>query len=332
MHNLDLERVIQEIKDRNASVVLLQLPDGLRNTAFSLTQTLNEITGAEIIISGDSCYGACDLALTQAETVKADLIIHYGHSPMIESEIPVLYVEAAYDFNAVALAEKAFPLVRDWKGVGLTTTIQHIHLLQEIAAVLQNKGIRTNIGKGKPIHPGQILGCDYTAVRAIAENVQGFLYIGAGRFHPTGLAATIGKPIVIANPYTMETGLLPEKVVTRLAMKRMAAINNAKSAEKWSILVSTKPGQKNIAQAKHLKKILYDNGRKAAIILLDEINPQTLTNFSEAQAFVNTACPRIALDNHSDSMRPILTPKETLIALKQRLWETTWGQGYLEDN
>jgi 2-(3-amino-3-carboxypropyl)histidine synthase len=251
---------------------------------------------------------------------------------MIESETPVLYVEAAYDFNAVALAEKAFPLVSEWEGVGLTTTIQHIHLLQEIAAALQNRGIHTDIGKGKQTHPGQILGCDYTAARAIAENVQGFLHIGAGRFHPIGLAATIGKPIVTANPYTMEAEVLPEKEVTRLAMKRMAAINNARAAEKWSILVSTKPGQKNIAQAKHLKKVLIENGRKAATILLDEINPHTLRNFSETDAFVDTACPRIAIDNLPDIIRPILTPTEALIALRQKQWETTWGQGYLEDN
>ncbi len=332
MHNLDLERVIQEIKEHAASIVLLQLPDGLRNTAFTLAQTLNENTGAEIIISGDSCYGACDLALTQAEIVNADLIVHYGHSPMIESKTPVLYVEAAYDFNAVTLAEKAFPLVRDWGRVGLTTTLQHVHLLQEVAAELQNKGIHTDIGKGKPTHPGQILGCDYTAAREIAENVQGFLHIGAGRFHPMGLAATIGKPIVIANPYSMETEILQEKEVTRLAMKRMAAINNARSAEKWSVLVSTKPGQKNISQAKYLKKILSSDGRKVTIILLDEINPQTLTNFSETQAFVDTACPRIALDNPPDIIQPILTPTETLIALKKKLWEETWGQGYLEEN
>lgn len=332
MYNLDQERVIQVIEERNASIVLLQLPDGLRHTAFTLAQMLNEVTGAEIIISGDSCYGACDLALTQAKTIDADLIIHYGHSPMIETKTPVLYVEAAFDFDVIPLATKAFSLICDWDAVGLTTTIQHIHLLQEIASALNSKGIRTAIGKGNPTHPGQILGCDYSAARAVVENVQGYLHIGAGRFHPLGLAATIGKPIVTANPYTMEIGLLQNKEVTRLAMKRMAAINNARSAEKWSILVSTKPGQKNVVQAKYLKKILIERGRKTTIILLDEINQRVLTNFSETQAFVDTACPRIALDNPPDTLRPILTPTETLIALNYKQWETTWGQGYLEDS
>ncbi|MBW2647567.1 MAG: diphthamide biosynthesis enzyme Dph2, partial [Deltaproteobacteria bacterium] len=297
MYDLDQDRVAREIKERNATRVLLQLPDGLRPTAFALVQTLTEQTGAEVIISGDSCYGACDLALPQAQSIDADLIVHYGHSPMIETETPVLYVEAAYDFDAPTLVEKALPLIRDWDGVGLTTTIQHIHLLKQIADTLQAHGIRSATGAGTTTHPGQILGCDYTAARAIAEDVEGYLHIGAGRFHPLGLAITIGKPIATANPYTMEAELLPEREVTRLAMKRMAAINAAKDAQTWGILVSTKPGQRHILKARRLRQVLTEHGRHATIILLDKITTQTLANFTEPQAYVDTACPRIAIDN-----------------------------------
>jgi 2-(3-amino-3-carboxypropyl)histidine synthase len=330
MHDLDQERVAREIKERKAERVLLQLPDGLRPTAFALARTLTEQTGAEIIISGDSCYGACDLALTQAQTIEADFIVHYGHSPMIQTETPVLYVEATYDFDAPALALSALPLVKDWDGVGLTTTIQHIHLLHQVADTLQAHGVRTITGTGSTTHPGQILGCDYTAARAIAKDIEGYLHIGAGRFHPLGLAATTGKPIVTANPYTMEAQLLPERDVTHLAMRRMAAINAAKDAQIWGILVSTKPGQRHIPEARRLQRLLTKHGRDASIILLDMITTDTLANFTEPQAYVDTACPRIAIDNPPDTIRPTLTPHETLIALKEKQWETTWAQGYLE--
>ena len=330
MHDLAQERVAREIKERNAKRVLIQLPDGLRPTAFTLARTLTEQTGAEIIISGDSCYGACDLALTQAQTIEADLIIHYGHSPMIKTETPVLYVEAAYDFDASALALTALPLVKNWDGVGLTTTIQHVHLLQEVADTLQAHGVRTVTGTGTTTHPGQILGCDYTAARAVADTVWGYLHIGAGRFHPLGLATTTGKPVATANPYTMEAQQLPERDVTHLAMKRMAAINAAKDAQTWGILVSTKLGQCHIPQARRLQRILTQHGRQATILLLDMITRDTLANFTEPQAYVDTACPRIAIDNPPDTSRPTLTPNETLIALNQKQWENTWTQGYLE--
>jgi 2-(3-amino-3-carboxypropyl)histidine synthase len=250
---------------------------------------------------------------------------------MIQSETPVLYVEAAYDFDAPALAEKALPLIRDWDGVGLTTTIQHVHMLQEITDTLQAHSVRTATGTGAPTHPGQILGCDYTAARAIADTVEGYLHIGAGRFHPLGLAATTGKPIATANPYTMEAELLPEREVTHLAMKRMAAINAAKTAQTWGILVSTKPGQRHIPQARRLQRLLTENGRHATIILLDEINTHTLANFTEPQAYVETACPRIAMDNPPDTTRPTLTVNEAFIALNQKTWENTWAKNYLEE-
>ncbi|KKK50335.1 hypothetical protein LCGC14_3126060, partial [marine sediment metagenome] len=40
---------------------------------------------------------------------------------------------------------------------------------QEVADTLQAHGVRTATGTGTPTHPGQILGCDYTAARAIAS-------------------------------------------------------------------------------------------------------------------------------------------------------------------
>ena len=60
------------------------------------------------------------------------------------------------------------------------------------------------------------------------------------------------------------------------------------------------------------------------------ITTDTLANFIEPQAYVDTACPRIAIDNPPDTTRPTLTPNETLIALNEKKWENTWAQGYLE--
>ncbi len=330
MYNLDQDRVAREIKERKATRVLLQVPAGLRPTAFTLAQTLTEETGAEIIISGDSCFGACDLALIPAQTIEADLIVHYGHSLMIKSKTPVLYVEAAYDFDAPALALKALPLIKNWAQVGLTTTVQHVHRLREVADTLQANGLLISIGNGNPTYPGQVLGCDYTAARAIADDIQGYLHIGAGRFHPLGLAATTGKPIATANPYTMETQLLPEREVKVLAMKRMAAIHAARNAQTWGILVSTKPGQCHIPLARRFQRLFTEHGRQASIILLDMITSDALANFTEPQAYVDTACPRIAIDNPPDTTRPTLTPNEVLISLKKKTWEDSWAKGYLE--
>ncbi len=104
MYDLETERAADEIRRLDARRVLVQLPDGLRPGGLTLARELRELTGATVILSGDSCYGACDLALTQADAVGADLIIHYGHSPMLQAPgTPVLYIEARIGFDAETL-------------------------------------------------------------------------------------------------------------------------------------------------------------------------------------------------------------------------------------
>ena len=176
MYNLEVKRVAEEIQRHEASKVLLQLPDGLRPTAFALLRDLKQQTDATIILSGDSCYGACDLATTQARAVNADMIVHYGHSKMIEAEIPVVYVNASYDFNVQKLMKKALPLVEEWKGIGLTTTIQHVHRLPEVSLFLEEKGLKPFIGISNTLNLGQITGCNYDAATKIVSKVQGYLF------------------------------------------------------------------------------------------------------------------------------------------------------------
>ncbi|GAF80580.1 unnamed protein product, partial [marine sediment metagenome] len=147
MYDLETERAADEIRRLDARRVLVQLPDGLRPGGLTLARELRELTGATVILSGDSCYGACDLALTQADAVDADLIIHYGHSPMLQAPgTPVLYIEARIGFDAEALLAQARPHLKDWATIGLTTTVQHIHKLEEIAESLRKAGHDAIIG------------------------------------------------------------------------------------------------------------------------------------------------------------------------------------------
>jgi len=331
MYDLETERVASEIKDTGARRVLLQLPDGLRPVAISLAETLREFTGAEILISGDSCYGACDLALIPAREIGADLIVHYGHSMMLETETPVIYVEARVGFDAPALVEKALPHISRWGKTGLATTVQHAHKLEAVKEALEGSGVEVVIGGGRTTHPGQVLGCNYETAEEVADSVDGFLFIGAGKFHALGLAMSTGKPIVIANPYLMEVDELDEREVTRFAMKRMAAITYAKEVVTLGIIVSVKSGQNRMAVAEELRERLEKGGKRAPIIVLDEVNALSLGNFTEVEAFIDTACPRIAVDGLAGLAKPVLTITEAQIMLGERRWEDTWGRGYIND-
>lgn len=332
MYDLETPRVAQEIINRKAKRVLIQLPDGLRPRAFQLTCVLRSLTNAEILLSGDSCYGACDLAVNAADSLDADLIVHYGHSDIfVKTSIPIIYVDARVEYPVEEILETVLSFINDWKVVGLTTTIQHAKQLPEVTETLKKADKIPVLGKSvSGTYEGQILGCDYTAAQAIANQVDGFLFIGAGRFHPLGLASSTGKPVVLVNPYLQTASVLDEKEVMLFAKRRMAAINAAKAASKIGIVVSTKPGQFQLQIAKELRDKLASQGKEAELIVLDEVTAIKLRNFTEAEAFISTACPRIAIDGLADLENPFLSILEAEIMLGNKRWEKSWGISYIE--
>jgi 2-(3-amino-3-carboxypropyl)histidine synthase len=76
-----------------------------------------------------------------------------------------------------------------------------------------------------------------------------------------------------------------------------------------------------MALAKEIKKTLEDAGMEAYIILADNINPDILLPYLELEAFVVSACPRIAIDDSQMYKKPLLTPQELEIVLDKRQWE-----------
>jgi 2-(3-amino-3-carboxypropyl)histidine synthase len=332
LYHLELERVVEEIKGRGVDRVLLQLPDGLRPLAFQMVKALRESTGAQVFLSGDSCYGACDLAVNQARELSVGLVVHYGHSRMAEDgDVPVLYVHAEVDLDARALVEEAAPHLSRWRRIGLVTTVQHVHMVDEIRGELRGRGFTVYVGEGgeRAPHPGQVLGCYYGNAQAVAGDVEAYLYVGGGEFHPKGLILSTGKPVVVANPFTATVSLMTEDDLMQLAKKRVAQIAATRDAERIGVLVSSKPGQRATMAAETLQSRFAAKGYEAVIIYLDEVRAEHLNNFVEAQAFVNTACPRVAVDGVSGVDRPILTVLEAEVVLGDRLWEDIWGDGYL---
>jgi 2-(3-amino-3-carboxypropyl)histidine synthase len=332
MYELELERVAAEIGKRGARRVLLQLPDGMRPFAFQIAEYIRKATSAEVIISGDSCYGACDLASRQATELDTDLLIHYGHASFVaEPGIPVLYVEARIPIDVSKMVEAVLPSIEGWGSVGLTSTVQHTPQLKEVAEALSHHGVKALVGEGAGITPeeGQVLGCSYSAATRLSEDVDGYIFIGGGRFHALGLALTTGKTIVVANPYNGSVTRLDESELMQLAKRRMAAITAAMTAKTIGVLVSSKPGQRALAEAMILAEKLGDKEKTAFLIYLDEVRAEQLNNFTEPEAFIETACPRIAIDGVAGVERPVLTATEARVLLGEKTWKETWGRGYL---
>ena len=107
----------------------------------------------------------------------------------------------------------------------------------------------------------------------------------------------------------------------RILRIRFARITKARDAKKWGIIVSSKEGQYRLELANQIKKLLKDHGMEGFIIMVDNVNPDVLLPYFDLDAFVVTACPRIAIDDSQMYKKPLITPQELEIVLDKREWE-----------
>ncbi len=274
----------------------LQAPEGLKRTLPRLADDLRR-RGYSVIISGDPCYGACDLDLAARD--RADILIHIGHTPVDNTE-RVIYEPWLVDGDLTVIT-RVIPHLRE-KKVGLVTTIQHIHLLQKAVRILRDAGIEPVI-KGpfaRTPCPGQVLGCSFDAAKT--TKTAEIIFLGTGLFHPIGIQIATQARVLACDPIT---GRIEQPDADRLLRIRYGLIEKARSAQSYGIIVSSKTGQNRRALAEYLAHL----SDKAQLIIMREVTPDQLLNLGFA-CYVNTACPRLAYDDQVRFPVPLLTPGE----------------------
>jgi 2-(3-amino-3-carboxypropyl)histidine synthase len=325
------ERIKKEIERYGAKRVLLQMPQGLKPEATKLAQVVEQ-AGAVPIISSDPCYGACDIALTEAEGLGVDLVVHFGHAKMVkEGKIPAIYIETHAKIEIQQALTAALPLLENYTKIGLTTSIQHIDALTDAKQFLVGAGKTVQVSDaGHLPHPGQVIGCNYSNAKIIADRVDAFLFIGGGIFHALGIALGTNKPTIIADPYDNRAYSITDQA-DRLLKQRYASIMEARPAKTIGVLVGVKLGQRHLDQALKAKTAIEKSGRSAYILAGREITPDALMEFQNIDAFVNTACPRISLDAPGKFQKPILTFNELMVALGETEWNDMIKKGLFEN-
>ena len=316
MHEVSMGEILEKLREMNAKRVLIQTPEGLKRDAQALADFL-EGNGIEVLISGDINYGACDPADREAKALGCDALIHLGHSYMrLNLEVPTIFVPAFAKVDVISALEKNLAEIRKLgRRIALVTTAQHIHQLGEAREFLEEKGFEVLVGKGdsRVSWPGQVLGCNFSAARVDAEGV---LFIGAGYFHPLGVAMAVKKPTLAVNPYSGDA-VWVDKEAERLVRKRWAQIAKAMEAQRFGVITSTKKGQLRLAEARRIVKLLRERGKYARLIVMNHINYPALEGF-DFDAYVVVACPRVPIDDYENWRKPVLTPREVEILLGLR--------------
>mgnify|MGYP005831901063 CR=1 FL=1 len=330
LFNLEEKRLADEIRKHRAKRVLIQLPEGLKPKAPRIAAIVENV-GAQAFISADPCYGACDLATCDAQQISADLIVHYGHTETIKQTIvPVTYFEGRANVNVEVAVKKALPWLKSWKNIGLITTVQHVHKLDVAKDILIKANKTVMIGDARHLkYAGQVIGCDYSNAKAIESQIDAFLFVGGGKFHALGVSLATSKPTIVADPYEKRAYSI-EAEAQKIRKQRMTQVSEAKKTKTFGVLIGLKPGQNRLQQAVEIKKKLEGKGKNAWLFVLKEIVPETLMQFPVVDAFVNTACPRLTLDDASMFKKPILTINETLYLIEEIDWETLCRKGWFE--
>ncbi len=78
-YELELDKILREIKKQRAKLICLQFPRGLANKATEIADFIETNTKAKCLIWIGPTFGACDLPPLDLYP-KVDLLIHFGHT------------------------------------------------------------------------------------------------------------------------------------------------------------------------------------------------------------------------------------------------------------
>ncbi|MDP7116079.1 MAG: diphthamide biosynthesis enzyme Dph2 [Candidatus Woesearchaeota archaeon] len=327
--NFEIEKVVKEIKKKKANVVLLQFPEGIKQDALGISKTIEAKAHVDCIVSGETCWGGCDIDSAEARQVGADLIVHFGHAPFFKVNFPVFYVDVEDKVKLLPLAKKSLSHLKDKKSIGLVSAIQHVGKLDELRNYFDKQGKDVYIpgAKGYAFTSGHVIGCEYSGLKSVKNKVDVVLVVG-NQFHGLGAALALpDKEVLLLDAYNNKVEDMDE--LRRKSMKqRAASIARFKDAKKVGIIVGLKPGQR-FGKPDGLKKALEKQGKEVIIITMREMTPDKIYNFYNVEGFIELACPRIAVDDYGKYKKPIITFKEAMVVIGKKKWSDLLEEGFV---
>lgn len=197
-------------------------------------------------------------------------------------------------------------------------TIQFSNAIRAVKPELENLGFRVLIPQSKPLSAGEVLGCTAPSVKLqdCAGKDDVIIFVADGRFHLE--AFMIANPELRAFRYDPYLGKLFLEEYDHEGMKenRRKAIERAKGAKTWGIVLGTLGRQGNPMSLNRLEVKLRDKGLDYMVVLISELSPKKMELFGDAvDAWVQIACPRLSIDWGDAFKKPLLTTFEAEIAL-----------------
>lgn len=292
---IDEDMIFSEIRRRSPSSVSLNGPDGMLPQVQQTARNITAAFGIPAYVVADTTWGSCDTNVGAAQTLAAGIHFNIGHGISINELDGAVMVNAYDDISFAKVARKYARMVSG--RTGLLTDSQHLHRMGQVRTILEDAGITVVIGAGKgQLNDGQVFGCEFYPADSIRDDVDSYAFLGQSNFHAAGVALATGRPVYVLDPYFNEVREVSE-FAARLRKQATASIYKAAEMERYGIVVGLREGQLSRVVALKFYKELTELGRQPQIFALTDITNERLRNLRDVDAFIQTACPRISIDN-----------------------------------
>lgn len=232
----------------------------------------------------------------------------------------VMFIDARYD-GTVELCQETLDYLKrkKYKRIGLYSSVQFVNNLKRAKEQLKQNNAEIIVSKPKRAHQeGQLLGCDiYNDSLNLNENVDCYLYVGDGKFHPLALVYAQKnknkkeiKEVICNDPLRKEMFLLSFDNVKKTLKRYHGALVKFLSSGNIGVIISIKPGQEHLKPALKLEE-KYPT-KRFYYFIDNSISFDQLENFPFIDVWVNTACPRIALDEHGMFPKSVVNLSDVL--------------------
>lgn len=314
--------------------------DGLAHSVSELqVEEKVDTWSPRLTILADTSYGTCCVDEVAAEHVDADAVVHYGRSCLSPTaRLPVIYV---FTHKALPLE----PVVRAFKEAypELTTKVviaADVTFADHISAVytrLVEEGY-TSLYATDILHEPSSPIPNRTVPESVREAPE--TLADWQLFHisdpPTALMMTLASRVAAIHIYPTNDlsneSVKPLSVSTAAVLqRRYGTIVSLATVPIWGILINTLSVKNYLHIVEHVKKCIADAGKKSYMFVVGKLNAAKVANFSEIGGWVIIGCWESSLVDSTDFWKPVITPFELGLALKddsERVWTGAWQSDF----
>ncbi|GLB42706.1 putative required for the first step in the synthesis of diphthamide, a post-translational modification of histidine which occurs in translation elongation factor 2 [Lyophyllum shimeji] len=319
--------------------IALQFPDELLHDSVSIYRRLKakHVDADAMVHYGHACltqnsrlpviyvFGQKPFDVSACVASVLDFFTQYMEDLRREEDtrkpsVLVLKHDVGYTHAAETLYQD---LQRALKPLGTEVLYQRIAIstLPASASKTLSPSTETSSANGLPeahsqTHPKTPFDPSPEGIHVESESSNPFLlYIGGESLTLTNLLMTHGLTHVFAYEPATHITRLASSQSNRLLMRRYAAVQRARDADVFGILVGTLGVASYLPLIRHLRELLARHRKKSYTISVGKLNPSKLANFLEIECFVLVACPENSVIEAKEFLRPIVTPFELEVAL-----------------